>query len=111
MNYLKKNILALGLVFAASSVMATELKDTELKDYVDVKNCDQVIDKQLYQICYSYKNKGPLSGWLTLKGVANEDNDIKDREKFYNEDTIPMKYRVKPADYNGYGKDWTFYSC
>ena len=106
MNYLKKNILALGLVFAASSVMATELKDTELKDYVDVKNCDQVIDKQLYQICYSYKNKGPLSGWLTLKGVANEDNDIKDREKFYNEDTIPMKYRVKPADYNGYGKDW-----
>ena len=41
-----------------------------------------------------------------IKGVANEDNDIKEREKFYNEDTIPMKYRVKPSDYNGFGKDW-----
>ena len=94
------------LAFSCSLILPALMFSASLDEYVDQSKCNQVIDKQLYQICYSYANKGPLSGWLTLKGVANEDNDIKEREKFYNEDTIPMKYRVKPSDYNGFGKDW-----
>lgn len=44
------------------------LNATQLSDFVDTKKCDQVIDKQLYEICYSYKYKGALSGWVTLHG-------------------------------------------
>ncbi len=77
-----------------------------LEEYVDKSKCDQIIDKQLYQICYSYKNKGPLSGWVKLNAVTSGQNDIKKRPKFYNEDTIPMKYRTKSDDYSGYGEDW-----
>ncbi len=67
----------------------------------------RIIDKQLYEICYSYKYKGALSGWVTLYGdKVNSKNDIKKRPKFYNEKTIPMEYRTKSKDYTGYGKDW-----
>ena len=80
---------------------------TSLENYVDTKQCDQIVDKQLYKICYSYKYKGALSGWVTLKGKnVNSKNDIKKRPKFYNEKTIPMKYRTKYKDYTGYGKNW-----
>lgn len=100
MNSYKKLVIALfvilpNIVFSAS-----------LEEYIDKSKCDQIVDKQLYQICYSYKNKGPLSGWVTLKSVSSEENDIKKRPKFYNEDTIPMKYRTKSEDYKGFGEDW-----
>lgn len=39
---------------------------TSLDDYVDKKQCNQIVDKQLYKICFSYKYKGALSGWVTL---------------------------------------------
>jgi endonuclease G len=78
----------------------------ELSDYVDTSKCDQIIDKQLYQICYSYKYKGALSGWARLDGSLVGKGDIKKRPRFYNEKTIPMKYRTKYKDYTGYGEQW-----
>lgn len=78
-----------------------------IEDFIDKSKCDQIIDKQLYNICYSYKYKGALSGWVRLEGkLVNTTSDIKKRPKFYNESNIPMKYRTKYADYTGYGKDW-----
>jgi endonuclease G len=74
-----------------------------LEDYIDKSKCDQIIDKQLYQICYSYKYKGALSGWVRLDGSLVGKGNIKKRPRFYNEKTIPMKYRTKYADYTGYG--------
>lgn len=80
---------------------------TAIEDYIDKKKCDQIIDKQLYQICYSYKYKGALSGWVKLDAnLVNTTSDIKKRPKFYNEDAIPMKYRTKYKDYSGYGEQW-----
>lgn len=100
MNSYKKLIIALLVI------LPNILFSASLEEYIDKSKCDQIVDKQLYQICYSYKNKGPLSGWVTLKSVATEENDIKKRPKFYNEDTIPMKYRTKSEDYKGFGEDW-----
>ena len=78
----------------------------QLSDYIDTKKCDQIVDKQLYKICYSYKYKGALSGWVTLHGDKVNSVNIKKRQRFYNEKTIPMKYRTKYKDYTGYGKLW-----
>lgn len=100
MNLYKKLVIALFVI------LPNILFSASLEDYIDKSKCDQIVDKQLYQICYSYKNKGPLSGWVTLKSVSSEENDIKKRPKFYNEDTIPMKYRTKSDDYKGFGEDW-----
>lgn len=100
MNSYKKLVIALLVI------LPNILFSASLEDYIDESKCDQIVDKQLYQICYSYKNKGPLSGWVTLKSVSTEENDIKKRPKFYNEDNIPMKYRTKSEDYKGFGEDW-----
>jgi len=87
-------------------VLALSLQAAQLSDYVNTKNCDQVVDKQLYKICYSYKYKGALSGWVTLDGNKVNVVNIKKRQRFYNEKTIPKKYRTKYKDYTGYGKLW-----
>jgi len=87
-------------------LLAVYLNATQLNDYINTKQCDQVIDKQLYKICYSYKYKGALSGWVTLYGNKVNSVNIKNRPRFYNEKTIPMKYRTKYKDYTGYSKKW-----
>jgi len=84
----------------------TILFSASVDKYVDQSKCDQIIDKQLYKICYSYKYKGALSGWVRLDGNLVGKGNIKKRAQFYNEKTIPMKYRTKYKDYTGYGKDW-----
>lgn len=88
-------VLIPNLLFAAS-----------VEEYIDKSKCDQIIDKQLYQICYSYKHKGALSGWTRLDGALINSGNIKKRPRFYNEKTIPMQYRTKYADYTGYGEQW-----
>jgi endonuclease G len=101
MNFYKK-LLHIILV----SLVPTILFSTSVDAYIDTSKCDQIIDKQLYQICYSYKYKGALSGWVQLDGTLVGKGDIKKRARFYNEKIIPMKYRTKYKDYTGYGKDW-----
>ena len=84
----------------------TTINATELKDFFDKSKCDQIIDKQLYKVCYSYKNKGALAGWVTLYKDKVNSKNIKKRPRFYNEKTIPMKYRTKYKNYTGFGKKW-----
>ncbi|WP_375722927.1 DNA/RNA non-specific endonuclease [Arcobacter sp. KX21116] len=100
MNFLK--LIILTILFSPTFAFSFSIEN-----YINKSKCDQIIDKQLYQICYSYKYKGALSGWVKLDGkLVNTTKDIKKRPKFYNEKTIPMKYRTKYKDYTGYGKDW-----
>lgn len=40
----------------------------EISDFIDKSKCDQVINKKTYSICYSYKYKGAVGGWTTIKG-------------------------------------------
>lgn len=94
-----KNLLLL-------TVLAAFLYAVEISDYIDTKQCDKVIDKQLYNICYSYKHKGALSGWVRLEGALVNSGDIKKRPRFYSEKNLPVKYRSKYKDYTGYGKNW-----
>ena len=86
--------------------MSVALNAAQLSDYVDTKQCDQIVDKQLYKICYSYKYKGALSGWVTLHGDKVNSVNIKKRQRFYSEKTIPVRYRSKNKDYTGTGKKW-----
>ncbi len=95
---MKKIILLLSI---NTFLFATNISDFICKDY-----CDQIINKQIYSVCYSYKYKGALSGWVTLYGDKVNSVNIKKRPRFYSEKTIPMKYRTKYKDYTGYGKLW-----
>lgn len=71
----------------------------------EFKNCDQIIDKQVYKICYDYNYKGAKFVSYSLDGTLVNKNNIKERAKFYSEKTIPIQYRSKSSDYIKSGYD------
>jgi len=78
----------------------------DLDLYINKQKCDQIIDKKIFKICYSYKYKGALAGWTILYGNLVDKKNIKKRCKFYSEKTIIKKYRTNYKDYTGYGKQY-----
>ena len=69
-------------------------------------HCDQIIDKESYKICYSYKNKGAKYVSYTLDGNLVNKNNISKRPSFYVEEDLDKEYQSKQTDYldSGYDK-------
>ncbi|MDD2640597.1 MAG: DNA/RNA non-specific endonuclease [Arcobacteraceae bacterium] len=87
------------------SFLTLFLDAAHINNFINLKNCDQIIDKQVYKICYSYKYKGALAVWYELDGNLVNKNNLEKRPNFYSEKNIPMKYRSKSADYTNSGFD------
>lgn len=92
-------------IFILFITLATNISALTVDDFIDKSKCDQIIDKQVFKICYSYKHKGALAVWYDLDGALVNETNIKKRASFYNEKTIPMKYRTKPKNYSKTGFD------
>ena len=88
-----------------SSTVIGLLNATDISNFIDLKTCDQIIDKQVFKICYSYKYKGALAVWYELDGKFVNKNNIKNRPDFYSEKNIPIEYRTKSQDYVNSGFD------
>lgn len=82
-----------------SSTVIIALNATDISDFINLNTCDQIIDKQVFKICYSYKYKGALAVWYELDGNLINKNNIKNRPDFYSEKNIPIQYRAKSQDY------------
>lgn len=72
---------------------------TEIRDFINSKNCDQVLDKGFYKICYSYKFKGASFVAYNLDGNKVNAVNIKKRPRFYPDKSIPRQYRTSSKDY------------
>ena len=94
---IKKTLLLTTLVLSINA--------TQISDFVNLNKCDQIIDKQVYKVCYSYKYKGALAVWYDLDGSLVNKTNIKKRPSFYSEKNVPMKYRSKSSDYTRSGFD------
>ena len=99
---MKKTLSLISILFTIIS----SLFATDISDFINIYKCDQVIDKQIYTVCYSYKYKGALGGWTILDGNKVNAVNIKKRPRFYENKTIPKKYRTKYRDYTGMGRTW-----
>ena len=88
-----------------SSTVIAVLNATDISDFINLKNCDQIIDKQVFKICYSYKYKGALAIWYELDENLINKNNIEKRPEFYSEKNIPIQYRTKSQDYINSGFD------
>jgi hypothetical protein len=44
----------------------------ELSDYLNKNNCDQIIDKQVFTVCYDYKMKGAKLVSYTLEAIKEK---------------------------------------
>jgi len=87
-------------------IKISSLSATEITDFINKRKCDQIINKEIYTVCYSYKYKGALGGWTRLDGKKVNVVNIKKRPRFYEDKSIPKKYRTKYSDYTGVGRTW-----
>jgi len=78
---------------------------TDLSNYINKQNCDQIIDKQVYTICYDYKMKGAKYVAYTLDGTKVNAVNIKKRPSFYTEKNLKKRYRSHTRDYTHSGYD------
>lgn len=81
------------------------LNATSIDDFINKQNCSQIIDKQIFEVCYDYKAKGAKYVAYTLDGRLVNSLNIEERARFYSESTIPMQYRSKSSDYSRSGYD------
>lgn len=92
-------------IFLTTFLVASTIQATTISDFINKNNCDQIIDKQVFEICYNYKMKGAKFVAYTLDGSLVNKGNIKERSKFYSESNIPMQYRSKSSDYTRSGYD------
>jgi endonuclease G, mitochondrial len=95
---MKKTILA--LIFLISVVQAVNFTD-----FINKKNCNQIIDKKVFTICYDYKMKGARFVAYTLNGSLVNKHNVKKRPRFYTEKNLAKKYRSHTKDYVRTGYD------
>ena len=75
------------------------------KKFINEGNCSQIIDNGYILICYDYKLKSAKSVAYHLDGdLVNEEN-IEDRPRFYEEDSLDEEYRATYHDYTNSGYD------
>lgn len=82
------------------------LSSNSINQYINQKSCVQIINKKLYHICYSYKYKGAIAGWVELDGELVAKNKIRKRARFYSKQQIPLPYRSHYKDYTGVADQW-----
>ena len=86
-------------------ILLLSLPATDINNYINNKNCNQIIDKQVFTICYDYKMKGAKYVLYTLNGSKVNKLNIKKRPSFYTEKNLKKKYRSHTRDYTHSGYD------
>ena len=86
-------------------ITLTFLNATEIKNLINKKNCNHIIDKDVHTIWYDYFYKGAKYVAYTLNADLLNKGNIKERGAFYTESNIPHKYRSNSSDYTNSGYD------
>ena len=68
-------------------------------------NCDQIIGKQVFTICYDYERKAAKYVAYTLDGSLVNKTNIEKRASFYTEKNLAKIYRSHSKDYEYSGYD------
>ncbi len=86
-------------------ILSTALFATNVTDYINKSNCGQIIDKQVFQICYDYNLKSAKYVSYTLDGTLVNKENIKKRPSFYTEQNLKNIHRSHTRDYTSSGYD------
>ncbi len=89
------------IISSSSSLTQLDYKSK----YINSKKCNQIVNKDFFEICYDYKLKAAKAVSYTLEGDLVNELNIKERPKFYEEETIDEQYRAKYSDYTNSGYD------
>ena len=86
-------------------LITVTLQATNINTFINKTNCNQIIDKQVFTICYDYKLKGAKYVSYTLDGDKVNAVNIKKRHSFYTEKNLKKQYRSHNKDYTRSGYD------
>jgi len=106
-----KTIFLLGvlLLFTACGDAYTPQGDQSnigLKSqFMNSSVCDDIIDKEFFEICYDEDLKVAKSVAYTLQGDLVNELNIQDRPSFYEEPTLDNSVRASVSDYSNSGYD------
>ena len=93
------------ILTVATLALTTNLFAIDLANFVNKEKCDQIIDKQVFTVCYDYEMKGAKYVAYILERDKVNVGNVKKRPRFYTESTIPAKYRSHNQDYTHSGYD------
>jgi len=88
------------IIFSFTSVFAITASN-----FINQKDCDQIIEKNFITICYDYNLKAPTAVSYILDGGLVNELNIEKRPSFKIERTIEREYRASYSDYTHSGYD------
>ena len=108
--------LILTLIFAVSSIMGFDFDQSnrvvvinksgfDIKHYINLKDCDKILDERFFHICYNYKTNTSIATWYYLLGNNVDKVNIKKRARFHGDSKLPYRHRVSNKDYTGSNYD------
>lgn len=77
----------------------------DINMFINKDNCSQIINKDVYNICYDYKNKGAKIVSYSIYGEFVNKVNLEERPSFYTEKNLPTSKRSKSSDYLHTGYD------
>ena len=83
-------LLSLSLVFGAGSSYVK----SDVGQFIDFSKCNNVIDKNIYSVCYDEDNNRVMSGWSIIDGSKLNEGNLKGRPAFYKDEKWPT-YNVE----------------
>lgn len=92
-------------IFLSVLLPISTLCATNLSNFINKINCDQIINKSIYTSCYDYNYKSSLYIAYELDGKLVNKTNLKKRNSFYTEKNLPKKYRSHTKDYTHSGYD------
>jgi len=104
MHFIKRILLLASAATASLFAINTN-------QFINDIECDQIVDKAFFNICYNHDLKAAKAVGYTLYGDLVNENNIDDRPSFKVERAIERQYRASTSDYTGSGYDRGHLAC
>lgn len=98
------NISIIVILFSITGCSVENSYDS-FDSNISIFECDIIIEKENYEICYDYNYKGPKFVSYHLDGSFVNELNIEKRPSFYIEKTLAQEYISDYDDYIGSGYD------
>lgn len=87
------------------SIIASIVYAIDSNNFINKKECDQIIDNGFIKVCYSYDMKAPKAVSYLLQGDLVNELNIEERPPYRSEPAIDTQYRTYSSDYTNSGYD------
>jgi len=88
-----------------TTLLLSHLLAFNSSQFINEDNCNQILDKEYFQVCYDYNLKTAKAVTYTLYGDLVNETNIKKRPSFKIDKEVEKKYRASTKDYTKSGYD------